>query len=152
MIFTLGIAARFSWFFFSSYILSRWTWALVSIVSSLVFTSGFMFTRIRNVPFAQNTREGPQWIAAGYQSQFGAETWVVATLCEFSDCLAILADSQHLIIIIDHYIRWNLGAFTNCSDYSRSTHSQTTTTTCGHIHLDSCHRNTVQCPYVAFQA
>ncbi|KAF9518188.1 hypothetical protein BS47DRAFT_1338444 [Hydnum rufescens UP504] len=76
----LAIVARFFWMFFSSYILSRWTWALFTIAASLVFTSGFMFTRIRNVPFAQNTHEGPQWIAAGYSNQFGAETWVVSTL------------------------------------------------------------------------
>jgi len=74
------IFARFFWPILSAFLLSRWTWALLSILSSLIFTSGFMFTRIRNMPFAQNTREGPQWIASGYQNQFGAETYVVATL------------------------------------------------------------------------
>jgi len=77
---TLLVSARFFWFYFSSFFLSRWTWAFASILSSLIFTSGYMFTRIRAMPFAQNTNAGPQWIASGYQNQFGAETYIVATL------------------------------------------------------------------------
>jgi hypothetical protein len=41
-------------------------------------TSGFMFVRIRGMPFA-----GPDgnWIAQGYQNQYGQETQVVAMIC-----------------------------------------------------------------------
>lgn len=80
-IFGLAILAKFFWPLFALFVLSRWTWALACILSSLIFTSGYMFTRIRNVPFAQNTKQGPQWIAGGYSNQLGAETYVISTLC-----------------------------------------------------------------------
>jgi hypothetical protein len=80
-IFGLAFLAKFFWPLFAFFVLSRWTWALACILSSLIFTSGYMFTRIRHMPFAQNTRQGPQWIAGGYSNQFGAETYVIATLC-----------------------------------------------------------------------
>ncbi|KAF8628358.1 hypothetical protein AX15_003893 [Amanita polypyramis BW_CC] len=54
---------------------SRWTWALCTIITCLVMTSGFMFTRIRGVPY---TGGNGNWIAAGFQSQFGQEVQVVA--------------------------------------------------------------------------
>lgn len=57
---------------------SRWTWGIVSILTSLIMTSGFMFTRIRNTPFM-----GPDggWIAGGYQNQFGQEVQVLSIVC-----------------------------------------------------------------------
>lgn len=78
------IGALFFWTYFSAFFLSRWLWALGSILSSLIFTSGYMFVRIRGMPFAHMTREGAQWIAGGYQNQYGAETYVISTLCESS--------------------------------------------------------------------
>ncbi|KAH9484269.1 Tumor suppressor candidate 3 [Psilocybe cubensis] len=61
--------------FISPIVQSKWTWAAVTVVTSLVMTSGYMFTRIRNSPF--NGGDG-SWIAAGYQNQFGQEVQVVA--------------------------------------------------------------------------
>ncbi|KZP11962.1 oligosaccharyl transferase subunit OST3/OST6 family [Athelia psychrophila] len=55
---------------------NRWVWAAGSIVTSLIMTSGYMFTRIRGMPMTS----GGQWIAAGYQSQYGQETQVVAAI------------------------------------------------------------------------
>lgn len=46
---------------------------------SLVMTSGFMFVRIREMPF---TGGDGNWIAAGYSNQYGQETQVVAMICE----------------------------------------------------------------------
>ncbi|KAJ6596910.1 hypothetical protein DFH09DRAFT_1258647 [Mycena vulgaris] len=54
---------------------SRWTWAIVSILTSLVMTSGYMFTRIRNSPFMGGDGS---WIAGGFQNQYGQEVQVVA--------------------------------------------------------------------------
>ncbi|KAM6500509.1 oligosaccharyl transferase subunit OST3/OST6 family [Amanita muscaria] len=54
---------------------SRWTWAIGTIVTCLVMTSGFMFTRIRNSPY---TGGDGNWIAGGFQNQFGQEVQVVA--------------------------------------------------------------------------
>ncbi|KAJ7172460.1 hypothetical protein C8R46DRAFT_1086003 [Mycena filopes] len=56
---------------------SRWTWAVISILVSLVMTSGYMFTRIRNSPF---TGGDGSWIAGGFQNQFGQEVQVIAAV------------------------------------------------------------------------
>ncbi|KAI0928544.1 hypothetical protein AcW1_005756 [Taiwanofungus camphoratus] len=63
--------------FISPILRSRWTWAAVTVLTSLVMTSGFMFVRIRGMP-----QSGPngQWIAPGYQNQFGQETQVIAMI------------------------------------------------------------------------
>lgn len=57
---------------------SRWTWATITVLTSLVMTSGYMFTRIRNMP---TVGQDGSWISNGFQSQYGQETTVVATLC-----------------------------------------------------------------------
>ncbi|KAI0780830.1 oligosaccharyl transferase subunit OST3/OST6 family [Trametes elegans] len=54
---------------------SRWAWAAGTILTSLVMTSGFMFVRIRGMP---HSGANGQWIAPGYQNQFGQETQVVS--------------------------------------------------------------------------
>ncbi|KAJ3725934.1 hypothetical protein EV361DRAFT_877204 [Lentinula raphanica] len=56
---------------------SRWTWAFITIVTSLTMTGGFMFTRIRGSPY---TGADGAWIAGGYQNQFGQEVQVVALI------------------------------------------------------------------------
>ncbi|KAJ6630819.1 oligosaccharyl transferase subunit OST3/OST6 family [Mycena sp. CBHHK59/15] len=56
---------------------SRWTWAIGTILTSLVMTSGYMFTRIRNSPFMGGDGS---WIAGGFQNQFGQEVQVVAVV------------------------------------------------------------------------
>jgi len=76
-LFTL-LAARFFWMFFSSIFMSRWTWGFITIVTSLVMCSGFMFVRIRNMPLMVNSKNG--WIANGFQTQYGMETNVISVL------------------------------------------------------------------------
>jgi len=61
--------------FISPIVQNKWSWATVTISTSLVMTSGYMFTRIRNVPY--NGGDG-NWIAAGYQNQFGQEVQVIS--------------------------------------------------------------------------
>ncbi|KAJ7940621.1 hypothetical protein B0H13DRAFT_1938980 [Mycena leptocephala] len=56
---------------------SRWTWAVGSILTSLVMTSGYMFTRIRNTPFMGGDGS---WIAGGFQNQFGQEVQVISVV------------------------------------------------------------------------
>lgn len=57
---------------------SRWTWAAGTVLTILIMTAGHMFTRIRGAP---NSGPNGQWIAPGYQNQFGQETQVVAMTC-----------------------------------------------------------------------
>jgi len=61
--------------FLSPVIQSKWTWAAGTVIVSLVMTSGFMFTRIRGVPYSGGNGN---WIAQGYQNQFGQEVQVVS--------------------------------------------------------------------------
>ncbi|KAE9391651.1 oligosaccharyl transferase subunit OST3/OST6 family [Gymnopus androsaceus JB14] len=56
---------------------SRWTWAIITICTSLTMTGGYMFTRIRGAPY---TGADGSWIAGGYQNQFGQEVQVVALI------------------------------------------------------------------------
>jgi oligosaccharyltransferase complex subunit gamma len=63
---------------------SRWTWAAVIIVSSIIFTSGIMFVRIRGTPWVGRTQTGTSWLAGGYQNQYGMEVQVIAGVCECS--------------------------------------------------------------------
>jgi oligosaccharyltransferase complex subunit gamma len=61
--------------FISPVVQSRWTWAAGTVIVSLVMISGFMFTRIRGVPY---TGGNGDWIAPGYQNQFGQEVQVIS--------------------------------------------------------------------------
>ncbi|TFK54867.1 oligosaccharyl transferase subunit OST3/OST6 family [Heliocybe sulcata] len=63
--------------FISPVLQSRWTWAIGTILTSLVMQSGYMFTRIRGMPY---TAGNGQWIAPGFQNQYGQETQVVAMI------------------------------------------------------------------------
>jgi oligosaccharyltransferase complex subunit gamma len=64
---------------------NRWTWAVGTVITSLIMTSGYMFTRIRGMPY---TAANGQWIASGHQNQFGQETHVIALICEHRHVLA----------------------------------------------------------------
>jgi oligosaccharyltransferase complex subunit gamma len=61
---------------------SRWIWAALIICSSIVFTSGIMFVRIRGTPWVGQNKQGSSWLAAGYQTQYGMEVQVMAGVCE----------------------------------------------------------------------
>lgn len=69
--------------FVSPVVQNKWSWAAGTVITSLVMTSGFMFTRIRGAPY--NGGDG-NWIAAGYQNQFGQEVQVVAFICTSAPC------------------------------------------------------------------
>jgi oligosaccharyltransferase complex subunit gamma len=66
--------------FISPVLQSRWTWAAGTVIVSLVMVSGFMFTRIRGVPY---TGADGNWVAAGHQNQYGQEVQVVSFICKF---------------------------------------------------------------------
>ncbi|KAF7304898.1 hypothetical protein MKEN_01204100 [Mycena kentingensis (nom. inval.)] len=56
---------------------NKWTWAAGTIITALVMTSGYMFTRIRGAPYVG---QDGSWIAGGYQNQFGQEVQVIAVV------------------------------------------------------------------------
>ncbi|KAH8833594.1 oligosaccharyl transferase subunit OST3/OST6 family [Flagelloscypha sp. PMI_526] len=54
---------------------NRYVWAFAVTLFTSVNTTGFMFVRIRNMPY---TGGAGNWIAGGYQNQFGQEVHVLA--------------------------------------------------------------------------
>ncbi|KAJ7774600.1 hypothetical protein DFH07DRAFT_104674 [Mycena maculata] len=70
---SLALALRFV----APILQSRWTWGVISILTSLIMTSGFMFTRIRNSPFMGHDGS---WVAGGYQNQYGQEVQVLTVV------------------------------------------------------------------------
>ncbi|ORZ18679.1 hypothetical protein BCR42DRAFT_411396 [Absidia repens] len=57
------------------------TWAAITIVTVIVMTSGHMFNRIRNTPYAMPGPNGQlSYVANGFSSQFGIETQLVASI------------------------------------------------------------------------
>jgi len=72
---------------------NKWFWATLSIGTSLIMTSGLMFVRIRGNPYVAAGRDGrAEWIASGFQNQFGMETHVVAFIYGLLSlsCLALV--------------------------------------------------------------
>jgi oligosaccharyltransferase complex subunit gamma len=77
---------------------NKWVWAMISVGTSLIMTSGLMFVRIRGNPYVAVGRDGKaEWIASGFQNQFGMETHVVAFICRCISFAIIL----HLIVTQD---------------------------------------------------
>ncbi|KAF5358315.1 hypothetical protein D9756_001560 [Leucocoprinus leucothites] len=84
-----GLSLLLSLRFAAPILQSRWTWAIGIVLTSLIMISGYMFTRIRNMPYVG----GGGWIAAGFQSQYGQEVHVVAFiygLLSFSFLMLVL--------------------------------------------------------------
>ncbi|KAJ7679338.1 hypothetical protein DFH06DRAFT_508687 [Mycena polygramma] len=77
-------------------LLRVWTWGLATIFTSLVMTSGYMFTRIRDSPLV-----GPDgsWVARGAQNQFGREVPLVFVI------YGTLAFSFVMLIMVVPYQR-----------------------------------------------
>ncbi|THH33922.1 hypothetical protein EUX98_g246 [Antrodiella citrinella] len=73
---------------------NKWTWAVGTVLTSLVMTSGYMFTRIRGAPWSGGNG---QWIAPGYQNQFGQETQVVAMI------YGLLASAFLMLTVVTPY-------------------------------------------------
>jgi len=70
---TIAVTLRF----IAPILQSKWTWAVGTILTALVMTSGHMFTRIRGTPYVGHDGS---WIAGGYQNQFGQEVQVISVV------------------------------------------------------------------------
>lgn len=88
-----SLSAALSIRFLAPVLRNRWTWAVITILTSLVMTSGYMFTRIRGMPMVASDGS---WISNGFQSQYGQETTVVATLCTW---LLRIAEQELLTLL-----------------------------------------------------
>jgi oligosaccharyltransferase complex subunit gamma len=62
----------------------------------LVFTSGYMWNKIKNAPYVNVDRDGKvSWIAAGFQNQLGLESQIIAGICKSS----LLSLTAKLIVV-----------------------------------------------------
>lgn len=91
----LGLCVLLTLRFASPILQSRWLWALGVISVTLVMISGYMFTRIRSMPYVG----GGGWIAPGFQSQYGQEVHVVAFICTL--CFCPFSYNKRLIFPLD---------------------------------------------------
>jgi hypothetical protein len=91
-----------------------------------MFTSGHMFNSIRHTPYTQpNGRGGFNYIAGGFQNQFGIETQIIASIC---------------ILLIDYAdFRWIVGFHDNGVGPQSSYNSRSQVADRGHICLDFWH-------------
>lgn len=69
---------------------NRNIWASISLISILLFTSGHMFNHIRKVPYVTGDgRGGISYFVAGFQSQLGLETQIIAAICKARSCVPL---------------------------------------------------------------
>lgn len=80
-------------------ITSRVIWCAASIISVILFTTGYMFNQIRGTPYVMEHRDGrteyfapgqQSQFAPGQQSQFGVETQIMSFLYGFLSILVIV--------------------------------------------------------------
>jgi len=76
--------------YFTPILTSRWVWAAFVIGASIIFTSGFMFVRIRGSPWVTHRNGQTQWMAGGYQSQYGMEVQVIGAVCTSSPLITLM--------------------------------------------------------------
>ena len=109
---------------------SRWIWALLITVACVIFTSGIMFVRIRSSPWVGSGKNGPSWIAGGYQNMYGVEVQGIAGICEY------------LRRMSGHYLttnRWNARVLVLCINLPCPSHPLAVQATTGSLHLVHCH-------------
>ncbi|RKP39721.1 hypothetical protein BJ085DRAFT_13627 [Dimargaris cristalligena] len=81
----------------------------VVIVVTLMMCSGFMFVRIKGIPYMIAGRSGqPEFIAGQFQHQWGIETQIVASV--YALCGACIVALVHRIPKIDNQIRQSVTA------------------------------------------
>src|SRR5271155_4167111 len=100
-----------------------------------MFTSGHMFNAIRHTPYiSSDGRGGFNYIAGGFQNQFGIETQIVAAICIFSPiplrffCRFLLPSFSSSVVLSlrdKTKCRWLVGIYDDClgaqgTYYSRS--------------------------------
>lgn len=71
--------------FFLPIVTSKHLWTVATLLIILTFTTGYMWNKIKDAPYMVMDREGrSQWLAGGFSNQYGAESQVVAVICESS--------------------------------------------------------------------
>jgi hypothetical protein len=112
-------------------LLNKWFWAILSIATILVMTSGFMFVRIRGVPYITVDQQSgrTRWVAGGAQNQYGMETQVVAGIC----MLFIIATES----LNSHCCyRWPIVVLLYISDHASPPNPEQNSPDSGHLYME----------------
>lgn len=117
--------------FIGPIVTSRWTWAFGCVVTSLIMTSGYMFTKIRNSPWV--ARDG-NWLASGFSAQFGQEVFVVAFVCAYP-C------RRNMNVNANFCTRWASRSLVPDAHPSRPTSKVACEAASAGLYLDGRHRN-----------
>lgn len=97
----LGVvtAIATSFHYIQPIIQNRNLWAAFTLIAIILFTSGHMFNHIRKVPYiTQDKRGNIAYFAAGFQSQLGIETQIVAALCKYCAASQDLATFESALL------------------------------------------------------
>lgn len=62
------------------FILSKWSWATVTLTTIVVMTSGYMWNQIRKPPQMVMTKQGAQYFANGVTTQYRVETIIISSI------------------------------------------------------------------------
>jgi len=73
----MGLFALLSIRFVLPVLKGRLFWVLLTVIPSIIFTGGFMFTQIRGSPWEQ---PNGQWMAPGYSNQYGKEVQMISII------------------------------------------------------------------------
>ncbi|KAI5963359.1 OST3 [Candida theae] len=70
---------------------SKLSWCIVSLISVLLFTTGYMFNQIRGSPYVLEHADGrTEYFAPGQQTQFGIETQIMSFIYGTLSILVII--------------------------------------------------------------
>lgn len=84
---------------------TKFLWMTISLATIVIMTSGYMFNSIRNTPFVGFSQGGkPEYFSGGFQSQYRAETQIVAGLCEYSGFLKLFFLSLQCPFLSLHFL------------------------------------------------
>ncbi|KAG9292054.1 hypothetical protein G9A89_017954 [Geosiphon pyriformis] len=87
------------------------TWAALSLVIILMMISGHMWNHIRTPPYITSTGGSINYVAAGFQSQYGLESQIVAILCKTDSYKFSIFKLHEMVSIQTPFIFGNTDGF-----------------------------------------
>lgn len=80
---------------------SRVVWGVGCVSTCILFTSGYMWNKIKNAPYVQGGSNGQiSWVASGYSNQLGLETQVVGGMCKSALWARLMIDGLLALTVI----------------------------------------------------
>ena len=77
----VALFAKRNWKTFTKpFLLSKWSWCMVTLIIILTMTSGYMWNQIRKPPQMVMTKNGAQYFASGVTNQYRVETAIIGAI------------------------------------------------------------------------